>query len=85
MVTKTSKLLWTHFTKNEEGKGFHGFTIDTCEKCGKECEGANAVGFMDSRAKLLKLGLVEIPKRLDEMGYCDILEMVTCTDCHEVS
>lgn len=58
------------------------FSVDTCEKCGCQCEGANGVFFREPRAKLLALGMKQLPEELPELGYCDALGLAVCPDCY---
>ncbi len=73
---------WTHFIM-EGPRQAHGFSIDTCEQCGKQVEDANSIQIHETRAKLLSLGCTEVQEadRLDEQGYCDALEGCACPDC----
>ncbi len=73
---------WTHFIWM--GTYAHGFSLDTCEQCGKQVEAANSIQIHERRERLLReFRMIEVPEaeRLDEMGYCDALDGCACPDC----
>lgn len=72
---------WTHFVW--KGHYAHGFSLDTCEQCGKQVEGANAVQIHEPRERLLKvLHLIEVAEELQTQGHCDALGGCACEDCY---
>lgn len=82
-ANKWCRLPETHFIVEGPRKA-HAFSVDTCEQCGKQVEGANAITLGEPRQRLLSLGMIEVQPedRLDEMGYCPALEGCACPDCY---
>lgn len=70
----------THFVTISP-RAHRAFALDTCEQCGCQAEGANAVTIHEHKAKLLAMGMKQLPKDLPELGYCDALNMAVCSDC----
>jgi hypothetical protein len=65
-----------------EGDTAHAFDVEKCDECGCDCEAANAFNIHEPKAKLLSLGMKELPARLPETGYCDALSAVVCPGCY---
>jgi hypothetical protein len=74
---------WTHFVVTATGEA-HAFTVDHCEieTCNAEIEGGNAVTLHEPASKLKRLGMTELPERLDEGMLCEALGgIVVCPAC----
>jgi hypothetical protein len=80
IVAPFHRLGVTHFVTTSTNT-HRAFTLDTCEKCGCQAEGANAVTLKEPRSKLLALGMTQLPRELPELGYCDALDMAVCDAC----
>jgi len=61
--------------------GFHGFDLTTCEKCNGIARQPNGAIIVEPRAKLLRLGLVQLTTLPMELGYDDSTDLVVCHDC----
>ena len=56
--------------------------IDTCDKCGRTCQEANAVtGVLRDVPAYLANGLKQIIEEPDEFAYSEELEMAVCFTC----
>jgi len=77
-----NELPWTHYAPTGKPNSWHAFTVDHCEVCGCEVEGANAVGLHEPECKLIRLGMVRLEKQLPDMGHCETLGVCTCPDCY---
>ena len=76
-----SKTPWTHFAPLAGKSYFLGFSVEKCETCGNPAQAANAVNLHEPRARLLALGMVELPALLPEQYYSETLEQCICDDC----
>lgn len=72
-------LPWTFFTVNDDGT-CHAFGTEQCDRCGCECEAANAVTLHETPDRCKSLGLRERLERLPELGATDAGDAV-CPDC----
>ena len=70
------------FAKRNDGS-LHMFELDSCEACGKDVVGANAVTLCESLEVAEKvLGLKRRDDVVEELAYCETLGQAVCCDCH---
>lgn len=76
---------YTHFM--QEGHEYRLFTVDSCEGCQGDCEGANSIkvsGRGVNATTLAGAGLAyHVTGRLPEMGHSETLGLAVCPPCYD--
>ena len=78
----------TNFAPNHDpiargAKSFTLFSLDTCEQCDCEVQAPNAVGILETKNKLIAMGLTFRDSTPGEISYCEEVEMAVCEECLE--
>ena len=77
---KPTKAFGTHFV--DEGALLYVFNVDNCETCGRALEAPNPVKLAHNRDEAIEWGMIELPRRLDELCYDPESDTGTCPNCY---
>jgi|APSaa5957512622_1039677.scaffolds.fasta_scaffold232690_1 hypothetical protein len=74
-----------YFSTKRHDQGYLLFSVELCDKCGNECEAANAYFALEPATKLIKFGMEQRDQCDGTLHYCDELDMCVCMHCWQPS